>query len=328
MRVLAFAIAVLFVISIPLDSMARRGGGGGGMRGGGGRGGSMSRPSGGGYRGGQTPSASTRPSSGFNLNNDLGAMQRPSTLPSGPGLPHPGGPSVGNQLPGGPGAGNQPGGPSVGNQLPGGPGAGGQPGTSNRPGGGDRNRPSQLPSGPGSNRPGGGNPDRPGVYPPPGGGGGYQPPVGYPPGVPAYPTWGWNYGYPWYPAPYYWGGGFWGGLTVGIVMGEEEEENEEGQHETVTSYEVMPDSPGSKMLSAYGLQQTRCGGQNLVVIWGPENSVICANPNSHVAAGTYGLDSSNLTLIPQTPAGQQPAQPQTQPQAQPQQPQAQPHKQS
>src|SRR5215472_1469964 len=103
MRIFTFVIALLFVLSMPLDGLARRGGGGGG-----GRGFSGSRPSTGYSR---PPSAATRPSSGFNLNRDMGAMQRPSS-----GIGSPGGPTVGNQLPGGfqgaggPGAG----GPSVG----------------------------------------------------------------------------------------------------------------------------------------------------------------------------------------------------------------------
>jgi hypothetical protein len=154
-----------------------------------------------------------------------------------------------------------------------------------------------------------------------------------------YPTWGWNYGYPWYPAPYYWGGGFWGSMAIGVtsaavygaIVCDEEgncyEEGEQHTHttetHTVTSYEVLPDSPGAKLLQAYGLTQTKCGGKDLVVIWGPEDSVICASPNATVPAGTYGLDSQTLTLSQQPAGGQQqqqqaaPVQPQSQPQAQP-----------
>ena len=50
------------------------------------------------------------------------------------------------------------------------------------------------------------------------------------------------------------------------------------------------------MLSNYKLQQVQCGPPNLVVVYGPDNSVICATPNSTVAAGEYNLDTSTLSL--------------------------------
>jgi hypothetical protein len=113
-----------------------------------------------------------------------------------------------------------------------------------------------------------------------------------------YPAWGWNYGYAWYPAPYYWGGGFWGAWAVGaataITYGEIVEDNQ-----TTTSYEVSENTPGSKLLASYKLTQTKCGPPNLVVIWGPNNSVICAHPNSEVKAGNYGVDSATLQLVPE-----------------------------
>jgi hypothetical protein len=34
----------------------------------------------------------------------------------------------------------------------------------------------------------------------------------------------------------------------------------------------------------------------LVVIYGPNNGVICANPNGRVAAGNYAVNENNLTL--------------------------------
>jgi hypothetical protein len=52
-------------------------------------------------------------------------------------------------------------------------------------------------------------------------------------------------------------------------------------------------------LQNYGLQQTPCGPPDLVVIWGPDNSVICAYPNNLVGPGNYGVDPSSLTLISQ-----------------------------
>jgi hypothetical protein len=36
-----------------------------------------------------------------------------------------------------------------------------------------------------------------------------------------------------------------------------------------------------------------------VVIFGPDNSVICAAPNDIVGPGEYDLDSSTLTLVSQ-----------------------------
>jgi len=67
-------------------------------------------------------------------------------------------------------------------------------------------------------------------------------------------------------------------------------------HEHITSYEVQPNSPGASLLSSYQLTQVQCGPQGLVVIYGPENSVICANPNHLVQAGEYELNSETLSL--------------------------------
>ncbi|MBV8074067.1 MAG: hypothetical protein JO140_01470 [Candidatus Eremiobacteraeota bacterium] len=101
----------------------------------------------------------------------------------------------------------------------------------------------------------------------------------------------------WAPAPYYWGGGFWGPWAVGVgtavVLGELTDSE---THKETVSYQVAPDSPGAKLLAAYQLTQVECGPPDLVVIWGPNNSPICARPNQYVAAGTYQLDPTNLTL--------------------------------
>jgi hypothetical protein len=119
----------------------------------------------------------------------------------------------------------------------------------------------------------------------------------------AYPMWGWNYGYPWYPAPYYWGGGFWGAYSVGVVVGADYGEvTDEENHTTYNSYEVSDESPGAKLLSSYSLTQEQCGKPNLVVIYGPSNSVICALPNNLVAAGNYSVDEQNLTIVSQNAA--------------------------
>jgi hypothetical protein len=111
--------------------------------------------------------------------------------------------------------------------------------------------------------------------------------------------WGWNHGVPWYPAPIYWGGGFWGpfaisGLTVGFLFGS----IIDYQNQVIyPSYQIVPSSPGAELLQNYGLQQTECGPPNLVVIWGPGDSVICAYPNNLVGPGNYEVDPTTLTLV-------------------------------
>ena len=67
------------------------------------------------------------------------------------------------------------------------------------------------------------------------------------------------------------------------------------------SYQAESDSPGWHLLADYGLQQTPCGRQNLVDIWGPDNSLICALPNDAVATGDYEVDPATLTLVAATP---------------------------
>jgi hypothetical protein len=117
-----------------------------------------------------------------------------------------------------------------------------------------------------------------------------------------YPTWGWNGGVAWYPAPYYYGGGFWGPFAVGVASAAVFGSIVAANNVTYTSYQVQPASPGAKLLASYQLTQTPCGAPNLVVIYGPNNSVICAYPNNLVAAGNYSVNSSNLTIVSQNPA--------------------------
>jgi len=104
-----------------------------------------------------------------------------------------------------------------------------------------------------------------------------------------YSAWGWNGGYAWYGAPAYWGGGFWGAFAVGATAA------------AVASYQVAPSSPGAKLLASYQLTQTACGRPNLVVIYGPNNSMICAYPNNLVSAGNYSVNSQTLTIVSQNP---------------------------
>ena len=103
----------------------------------------------------------------------------------------------------------------------------------------------------------------------------------------------------WYPAPYYWGGGFWGAWTIGLtsaaVYGSVVDEEDDV---TYNSYEVQQGTPGATFLTTYQLVQVKCGPAGLVVVYGPENSVICASPNNFVGEGSYRLDTVTMSLIP------------------------------
>lgn len=118
----------------------------------------------------------------------------------------------------------------------------------------------------------------------------------------AYPAWGWNGGYAWYPAPYYWGGGFWGAFAIGATSAAVYGSIVAANNTTYTSYQAQPQSAGAKLLSSYDLTQTPCGPPNLVVIYGPNNSVICAHPSNLVAAGNYSVDAKTLTITSEKPA--------------------------
>jgi len=109
----------------------------------------------------------------------------------------------------------------------------------------------------------------------------------------------WNHGINWEPAPAYWGGGFWGpfalGATTGLILyGSVEDPN---TNQTFNSYQVTADSPGAELLANYHLTQTPCGPPDLVVIFGPDTSAICAYPNDLVSPGEYSIDPSTLTLV-------------------------------
>jgi hypothetical protein len=114
-------------------------------------------------------------------------------------------------------------------------------------------------------------------------------------------AWSWNRGVTWQPAPTYWGGGFWGpfafaALADAVLFGAI---NDDQNNVSYPSYQVEADSPGAQLLENYGLTQAPCGPDNLVVIWGPDNGVICAYPNNLVAPGDYELDPTTLTLVSQ-----------------------------
>jgi hypothetical protein len=63
---------------------------------------------------------------------------------------------------------------------------------------------------------------------------------------------------------------------------------------------VQPDTPGADLLADYDLQQVPCGPPGLVDIWGPDGSVICANPSGDVGPGDYEVDPETFTLVPAT----------------------------
>jgi hypothetical protein len=115
--------------------------------------------------------------------------------------------------------------------------------------------------------------------------------------------WGWNHGVIWNPSSLYWGGGFFGpfafgALTGALLYGSVIDDQDQAIY---PSYQVEPSSPGAQLLQNYGLTQTPCGPPNLVVIWGPDGSVVCAYPNDMVSAGNYELDPSTLTLTSSAP---------------------------
>jgi hypothetical protein len=103
--------------------------------------------------------------------------------------------------------------------------------------------------------------------------------------------WGWNAGRVWVAQPGYWGGGFWGAFALGVTIG--------GADYAGGYYAAQSGYPGYQLLANYGLQQTDCDQPNLVDIYGPDGSEICAYPNDMVAPGAYNVDPATLTLVSQ-----------------------------
>jgi len=249
-------LAAILIALAPAVSSAGRGGGRGG--GGGARAGGGARPSGGGAR----PSGG----GGFNLSRDTG--RAPTTRPSQPGNGNRGG-NVNN------GNRNNNGNISNGNR------------NNNGNNNGNRNNNGNINNGSrNSNNINNGNRTNINVS----GNTVIRNPV-----YVNNAAWGWNHGVAWRPAYGYWGGGFWGAMAIGVtsaaVFGTIAYNNR-----TYTSYQVQASSPGATFLSNYQLTQVQCGPAGLVVVYGPENSVICANPNNLVAAGNYQLSTDTLTL--------------------------------
>jgi hypothetical protein len=148
-------------------------------------------------------------------------------------------------------------------------------------------------------------PPYPGYHFPPRPPSGYRPPryppyTGYRPIYPPPPppiirpgAWYWNHGSAWRPAPNYWGGGFWGTFAIGTLAAVIIGAITQPQYAT---YRVAGGSPGAQLLNSYGLQQVPCY-PNAVVIHGPQDTIVCAEPNGTVAPGDYTVDESTLTLI-------------------------------
>ena len=136
-----------------------------------------------------------------------------------------------------------------------------------------------------------------------------RPPRGYAPPRPPHaiisnpgyhgPAWGWNGGVRWNPAPGYWGGGFWGGFAIAAMSAFVYGSIVDAQNQTLYSYQVAPGSPGAQLLQNYQLTQTNCDQDDLVIIYGPQDSLICAYPNDLVGPGTYSVDPTGLTLSSQ-----------------------------
>lgn len=116
-------------------------------------------------------------------------------------------------------------------------------------------------------------------------------------------SYGWNHGVTWQPAPIYWGGGFWGPYAVDdlatlALFGWIADDQNQVVYD---SYQLEPDSPGWQLLQDYQLQQTPCGPPGLVVIWGPDDSVVCAYPNNIVGPGNYDVDPATFGLVSAAP---------------------------
>ncbi len=110
-----------------------------------------------------------------------------------------------------------------------------------------------------------------------------------------YGNWGWHGGVAWAPVGSYWGGGFWGGFAAGaIVAGTTAAIIASSAPQYPVQYVVAPASPGAQLLSDYGLTQSACGPDSVVINY--SGSVICAAPNGRVSPGNYTVNVSTLTL--------------------------------
>ena len=64
-----------------------------------------------------------------------------------------------------------------------------------------------------------------------------------------------------------------------------------------TSVTVDPSSPGYTLFANYGLVEAPCDyTKHQVEVYGPDVSMVCAEPNALVPVGRYKVDYSTLSL--------------------------------
>ena len=112
-------------------------------------------------------------------------------------------------------------------------------------------------------------------------------------------SWGWYGGRPWYGDYNYWGGGFWGGFAVGAFTTAVTGAIINSSNDNDTNYVVIEkDTPGYTLFSSYNLVQVQCNtSEDLVFIYGPQDTLMCATPNTYVSSGYYDVDQENLVLV-------------------------------
>lgn len=111
-------------------------------------------------------------------------------------------------------------------------------------------------------------------------------------------AWGWNRGVAWAPNYGYWGGGFWGAAAIGAMTVGVTSAIVNSANNQPTYIVIEQNTPGYQLFDSYGLTQVQCiedGSQ--VYVYGPQDSLICANPNNLVQVGYYDADPETLTLI-------------------------------
>ena len=115
-------------------------------------------------------------------------------------------------------------------------------------------------------------------------------------------NWGWNNGDRWYPNDNYWGGGFWGNflleaLARGIINSIVYSGNNNNNYPAYVT--LQPNSPGYYLFDSYGLTQAQCDDQeeDLVYVYGPQDTLVCAYPTETVIAGSYDADPQDLILV-------------------------------
>ncbi len=111
--------------------------------------------------------------------------------------------------------------------------------------------------------------------------------------------WGWNNGVAWRPNYGYWGSGFWGGFAAGAITAGVTAAVVSAATDNEPNYIIIEqNSPGYQLFDGYGLSQFQCiENGTLVYVYGPQDSLICATPNSLVPAGYYDVEPTDLTLI-------------------------------